>query len=249
VSPAALRISDLAAGYGRVPALHGISLHVEAGELVALLGANGAGKTTTMLSIAGELTPMAGQIEILGHPAGGRRPFQVARLGLALVPENRGIFPQLTVAENLRVRLRDRKTAHVTDEVFDHFPALRPLTGRKAGLLSGGEQQMLGLGCALVARPGLLLIDELSHGLAPVVLDRLLPVLRAIATDRQLGVLLVEQHVAAALSVADRGYVLSRGRVVTAGTAEELRARADLLEASYLGGIAPLVGPVRPGGD
>jgi branched-chain amino acid transport system ATP-binding protein len=123
--------------------------------------------------------------------------------------------------------------------VFDHFPALRPLTGRKAGLLSGGEQQMLGLGCALVANPKLLLIDELSHGLAPVVLDRLLPVLRTIASDRQLAVLLVEQHVAAALSVADRAYVLSRGRVVTAGTAGELRARADVLEASYLGGIAP----------
>jgi branched-chain amino acid transport system ATP-binding protein len=242
---AALRVTDLIAGYGHVPALHGISLLVEAGELVALLGANGAGKTTTMLSIAGELTPMSGQIEILGKPGGGLRPYQVARLGVALVPENRGIFPQLTVAENLRLRLRAGK-ASVTDDVFDHFPALRQLTGRKAGLLSGGEQQMLGLGCALVANPKLLLIDELSHGLAPVVLEKLLPVLRTIASDRQLAVLLVEQHVAAALSVADRAYVLSRGRVVTAGSAAELRARADVLEASYLGGIAP---PVPPGSD
>ena len=238
MTPAALQVTDLTAGYGRVPALHGISLHVQAGELVALLGANGAGKTTTMLGIAGELAPMSGQIEILGKPAGGQRPYQVARLGVALVPQNRGVFPQLTVAENLRLRLRGGRPA-ASDEVFDHFPALRPLTGRKAGLLSGGEQQMLGLGCALVANPKLLLIDELSHGLAPVVLDRLLPVLRTIASARQLAVLLVEQHVAAALSVADRAYVLSRGRVVTAGTAGELRARADVLEASYLGGIAP----------
>jgi branched-chain amino acid transport system ATP-binding protein len=233
----ALRVTDLTAGYGHAPALHGISLHVEAGELVALLGANGAGKTTTMLSIAGELTPMSGQIEILGKPAAGQRPHQVARLGVALVPENRGIFPQLTVADNLRLRLRAGKPA-VTDEVFDYFPALRPLTRRKAGLLSGGEQQMLGLGCALVSSPKLLLIDELSHGLAPVVLDGLLPALRTVAAERQLAVLLVEQHVTAALSVAARAYVLSRGRVVTAGSAEELRAQADVLEGSYLGGIA-----------
>ena len=233
----ALRVTQLTAGYGRAPALHGISLHVEAGELVALLGANGAGKTTTMFSIAGQLTPMSGQIEILGKPARGLRPHQVARLGVALVPENRGIFSQLTVAENLRLRLRSGKPA-ARDEVFDHFPALQPLTRRKAGLLSGGEQQMLGLGCALVSSPKLLLIDELSHGLAPVVLDRLLPVLRTIAAQRQLAVLLVEQHVTAALRVADRAYVLSRGRVVTAGSAAELRAQADVLEASYLGGIA-----------
>ena len=246
MTPAALRVTDLTAGYGHAPALHGISLRVEAGELVALLGANGAGKTTTMLTIAGELTPMSGQIEIFGKPASGQRPYQLARLGVALVPENRGIFPQLTVAENLRLRLYGGKPT-VTDEVLDHFPALRPLTGRKAGLLSGGEQQMLGLGCALVANPKLLLIDELSHGLAPVVLDRLLPVLRDIAADRQLAVLLVEQHVAAALSVADRAYVLSRGRVVTAGSAAELGAQAAVLEASYLGGLAPPAGP--PGSD
>jgi branched-chain amino acid transport system ATP-binding protein len=245
MTPAALTVTDLTAGYGHAPALHGISLHVEAGEMVALLGANGAGKTTTMLSIAGELTPMSGQIEIFGKPGGGQRPYQVARLGVALVPENRGIFPQLTVAENLRLRLRAGKPA-VTDEVFDHFPTLRPLSGRKAGLLSGGEQQMLGFGCALVSSPRLLLIDELSHGLAPVVLDRLLPVLRTIAADRQLAVLLVEQHVAAALSVADRAYVLSRGRVITAGSATDLRAQADVLEASYLGGIAP---PPAPSGS
>jgi branched-chain amino acid transport system ATP-binding protein len=237
MTPAALRVTDLTAGYGHAPALHEISLHVEAGELVALLGANGAGKTTTMRSIVGELTPMSGQIEILGRPAASQRPHQIAGLGVALVPANRGIFPQLTVAENLRLRIRSRKPA-VTDEVFDHFPALRRLTSRKAGLLSGGEQQMLGLGCALVSSPKLLLIDELSHGLAPVALDKLLPVLRAIASDRQLAVLLVEQHVAAALSVADRAYVLSRGRIVTAGSAAELRARVDVLEATYLGGIA-----------
>ena len=241
----ALRITDLTAGYGRSPALHGISLHVEAGELVALLGANGAGKTTAMLSIAGELTPMSGQIEIFGQPGGGRRPHQVARLGVALVPENRGIFRQLTVAENLRLRL-GRGRPEAADEVFDHFPALRPLTRRKAGLLSGGEQQMLGLGCALVSSPKLLLIDELSHGLAPVVLDKLLAALRTIAGDRQLAVLLVEQHVAAALTVADRAYVLSRGQVVTAGSAADLRARADVLEASYLGGVSP---PPAPSGS
>ena len=237
----ALRVTNLTAGYGHAPALHEISLHVAPGELIALLGANGAGKTTAMLSIAGELTPMSGQIEILGTPAAGQSPHQVTRLGLAFVPENRGIFSQLTVAENLRLRLR-RARPTAADEVFDHFPALRPLARYKAGLLSGGEQQMLGLGCALVSSPRLLLIDELSHGLAPVLLDRLLPVLRTVATERQLAVLLVEQHVAAALSVADRGYVLSRGRVVTAGSATELRAQVDVLEASYLGGIAAAPG-------
>jgi branched-chain amino acid transport system ATP-binding protein len=237
MTPAALRVTDLTAGYGHAPALHGISLHAEAGELVAILGANGAGKTTTMLSIAGELKPMSGQVEILGRPATGQPPHQIARMGVALVPENRGIFAQLTVAENLRLRLR-RAAPAAADEVFDHFPALRALTRRKAGLLSGGEQQMLGLGCALASEPKLLLIDELSHGLAPVVLDKLLPALRAIASERQLAVLLIEQHVAAALSVADRAYVLSRGRIVTAGSAAELRAQADVLEASYLGGTA-----------
>jgi branched-chain amino acid transport system ATP-binding protein len=244
MTPAALRVTDLTAGYGHAPALHEISLHVEAGELVALLGANGAGKTTTMRSIVGELTPMSGQIEILGQPAARKRPDQVARMGAALVPESRGIFAQLTVAENLRLRQR-RGEPDAAGEIFDHFPALRPLTRRKAGLLSGGEQQMLGLGCALASNPRLLLIDELSHGLAPVVLEQLLPVLRTIASKRQLAVLLVEQHIGAALSVADRAYVLSRGLIVTEGPAADLRASSDVLEATYLGGIAPP--PAQPG--
>jgi branched-chain amino acid transport system ATP-binding protein len=155
-------------------------------------------------------------------------------MGLALVPEDRGLFHQLTVAENLR--LRQRRNSGVThDTVFEHFPALGPLANRRAGLLSGGEQQMLALGCALCAQPRALMIDEMSLGLAPIIVERLLPVVRDIATETGMAVVLVEQHVAAALAVADRAYVLSHGELVMQDTAAALTARPELLEASYLG--------------
>jgi len=152
------------------------------------------------------------------------------------VPDDRGIFHQLTVAENLRLH-RPRRARIPVTAVFEHFPALADLVDRKAGLLSGGEQQMLALGCALMAEPRVLMIDEMSLGLAPIIVERLLPVVRQIATAANMGVLLVEQHVAAALAVADRAYVMSHGELVLHDSAVALASRPELLEASYLGEI------------
>src|SRR5258708_1207029 len=237
MSDIVIRVTDLVAGHHGTAAVHGLRLQVAAGEIVALLGANGAGKTTTLLTIAGKLAPIAGSIEVLGTTVGGLPTHRIARLGLSLVPEDRGVFFGLTVTENLRVHTR-RGTPAADDEVFDHFPALRPLASRKAGLLSGGEQQMLGLGCALMSRPKVLLIDEMSHGLARIVVETLLPVIRAIAGSRNMAVLLVEQHIGAALAIADRAYVLQRGTTVCDGDIAALRGNPDILTSGYLGGPA-----------
>ena len=226
---AVLELIELNAGYGGVPVVRDVSLTVHAGEVVALLGANGAGKTTTLLTAAGVLRPARGEVRLLGHSVSGRRPHQIAREGLMLVPDDRGVFHALTVRENLRLG-----GSPDLDHAFELFGALRPLQGRRCGLLSGGEQQMLGLAKAVLARPRVLLVDELSLGLAPVIVQRLLPTLRQLALERDIGVLLVEQHTQMALSVAHRAYVMRRGKIVLEGEATELRARQDLLEASYL---------------
>jgi branched-chain amino acid transport system ATP-binding protein len=227
---AALEITNLTAGYGALPVVRGISLTVAEGEVVALLGANGAGKSTTLLAAAGVLRASSGDIRVLGRSVLGRRPHQIARDGLTLVPDDRGVFHGLTVRENLRLgRGRD------LERVLAVFPALRPLLARRCGVLSGGEQQMLGLAKALLAEPRVLLIDELSLGLAPVIVERLLPVIRQTAIARRIGVLLVEQHTPMALSVADRVYVMRRGEIALEDDAAELRRRRDLLEATYLG--------------
>jgi branched-chain amino acid transport system ATP-binding protein len=230
-----LEISDLVVSYDATVVLRGVTVHVDAGEIVALLGANGAGKTTLLSTISGLLRPSSGSLDVLGDRAPHRHPHAIARQGLAHVPEERAIFADLTVEENLRLGRRRRGPI---DLAFGYFPALAELRRRRAGLLSGGEQQMLALGRAICSGPRLLLVDEMSLGLAPILVERLLPVLRAVARNTACGVLLVEQHVDLALDVADRAYVLGRGRVVLEGTARELRGQRRILESSYLGDTA-----------
>jgi branched-chain amino acid transport system ATP-binding protein len=231
-----LDIAGLSAGYEGVPVVRGLDLHVEEGEVVALLGPNGAGKTTTLLTVSGLLAPLAGQVTVLGRSVRARSAHRIAREGVAHVAEDRCLFFQLTVRENLR--LGAARGSAATSRALEYFPSLEGLMDRRAGLLSGGEQQMLAMARALAGRPKLLMVDEMSLGLAPIIVERLLPVLRRIADETGVGVLLVEQHVHLALEVADRGYVLSHGDLVLSGPAGELHDNLALLETSYLGGAA-----------
>ena len=235
----ALAVRDLFAGYRGVPVVRELSLEVRPGEVVALLGPNGAGKTTTLETIAGLHRPISGTVELSGENVGGKPAYVLARRSLALVPEGRALFPGLTVREHLRLAGggRGQRAGH-EEELLEMLPELRKCLGRKAGLLSGGEQQMLAVGRALVTRPRLLLVDEMSLGLAPVIVERLLPILRRAADELGSSVLFVEQHVALALEISDRAYVLTHGRIRLEGPAAELRERRDLLAASYLGETA-----------
>jgi branched-chain amino acid transport system ATP-binding protein len=228
-----LKLDSLTAGYEDAAVLRDLDLTVEKGEVVALLGANGAGKTTTLRAISGIVHPMHGRIELDGQDLAGTSISARARMGIAHVPEDRGVFFGLTVEEHFRLGSRGERLDEET--AYRHFPALAELRDRRCGLLSGGEQQMLAVGRALARHPRLLLLDELSLGLAPLIVERLLPVVREYATESGCGVLLVEQHVQLALTVADRGYVLSHGELVLHDRAEALRANRDLLMASYFG--------------
>ncbi len=229
-----LTIEGLDTGYDGVAVVRGLDLHVDAGEVVALLGPNGAGKTTTLMTISGMGSVLAGSVTVMGRAVPRlRQAHKVARWGVTHVPENRGILFQLTVRENLELA-KTRGRVDIARAV-DFFPALGPLMNRRGGLLSGGEQQMLALGRAIVADPRLLMVDEMSLGLAPVIYEELMPVVRRIADETGAGVLLVEQHVDLALEVSDRGCVLSHGDLVMAGTAADLLADRHLLDASYLG--------------
>ena len=232
---ALLELEDVEARYGPVHVLHGISLAVEEGSIVAVLGPNGAGKTTTLRAVSGTVR-RSGRIAFDGQPLGRLGPAAVTRLGVAHVPEGRGTFAELTVWENLRLGAYTRRGSiqPELERVFYYFPWLSDRRRQEAGTLSGGEQQMLALARAFVLRPRLLLLDEPSLGLAPVLVAELFRIVRQMNKDEGLTVLIVEQNAHLALEAAHAGYVLEAGRVVLAGTSEELQAD-DSIRRSYLG--------------
>jgi branched-chain amino acid transport system ATP-binding protein len=226
-----LQLDKIDVSYGSSWILKGVSLAVPAGGVVALLGRNGAGKSTTLKTIMGLVAPRAGTVQLDGVPIGGRPPHAVNRLGIAYVPEERRIFRDLTVDEHLAIATRS--PAWTAERVFGVFPALAPLRNRRGRFLSGGEQQMLAIARALVTGPRLLLLDEPSQGLAPVIVDAVIASIEAMR-DEGLAILLVEQNVELALDVADRAVIVDQGAIVFDGTAGELRERGDL-QTTYLG--------------
>ena len=234
-----LELKDVHARYGPIRALHGVSLTVDEGEVVALLGANGAGKTTTLRSIS-SMTRTSGDIVFDGRGIARRSPEYAARLGIAHVPEGRGLFPELTVWENLRMgavgpgRGRGARLEEEAKRVIGYFPWIDRRRDQPAATLSGGEQQMLALGRALVSRPRLLMLDEPSLGLAPTVVRELFAIVHRLNDEEGLTVLVVEQNATIALDVASRAYVLEVGRVAVEGTSDELQ-RHEGVRKSYLG--------------
>ena len=232
-----LELNDIHARYGAITALRGVSIEVQEGELVALLGVNGAGKSTTLACIAGVLRPWQGEIQFQGGSILGKTPEQIARLGISLVPEGRDIFPSLTVEENLRLGAytRSEKSEYRRNlgEVFELFPVLKERFQQPGGTLSGGEQQQLAIARALMSSPRLLMLDEPSLGLAPVLVDQIFDLIARLH-QRGVTILLVEQNVDRTLEIVDRAYVLSTGLIKSQGTPQELRAHADI-EGIYMG--------------
>jgi branched-chain amino acid transport system ATP-binding protein len=230
-----LDVVDIEVRYGAIAALKGITFTVGEGEIVALLGANGAGKTTTQKTVSGMLRPVAGSITYAGRRIDGIPAHELIRLGICHVPEGRHVFPRMTVSENLDMGAFRFKTVDKDDldRVLELFPRLRERFKQQAGTLSGGEQQMLAIGRALMGKPQLLLLDEPSMGLAPLIVAQIFDIVREI-NKSGVTVLLVEQNAAQALSLADRGYVLETGEIVLAGTGQELLAD-DRIRAAYLG--------------
>jgi len=237
-----LEVSGIDVYYGHIQALRDVSLRVDDGEFVALIGANGAGKTTTLRTISGLLRPLVGSVSIDGKRIDKMRPEDIVALGVSHLPEGRGMFPSLTVEENLKMgyytkRSDRRKWKEGVDRVTTLFPRLKERWTQAAGTMSGGEQQMLALGRALLPGPRLLMVDELSLGLAPVVVQQLFALLKEINSDGT-TILLVEQYVNQALRIAHRAYVLEKGTVTIEGNAKTLLESSDVVQASYMGGHA-----------
>ena len=228
-----LELRDVKARYGPIRALHGVSLTVDEGEVVALLGANGAGKTTTLRSVS-NMVRTNGEIVFDGSRLTRRSPEFVARRGIAHVPEGRGLFPELTVWENLRMGARGRLADKEAERVVEAFPWIERRRDQQAATLSGGEQQMLALARALASKPRLLMLDEPSLGLAPTIVRELFGIVRRLNEEEGLTVLVVEQNATIALSLASRAYVLEVGKVAVEGTSDELE-RHEAVRKSYLG--------------
>lgn len=234
-----LELIGVDASYGKVQALRGVSLRVGTGEMVALLGANGAGKTTTLRAISGQVAVHGGRVEFDGADITGCAPERTAAMGIAHIPQGRGIFSEMTVWQNLKMggfaqRLKTPVFTSRAEEVLDIFPRLRDRIDQVAGTMSGGEQQMLAIGRALIGAPRLLMLDEPSHGLAPKIVEDVFVLLSKLAASG-VGLLIVEQYAATALKVVHRGYVLERGRVSVEGEAEALLRDRRSLVGAYLG--------------
>ncbi len=241
-----LSVRNLETWYGPVAAMKGVSLDLLPGRIVTVLGANGAGKTTLLNTIAGVVDPFKGSVEFHGEPLHGLDPDAVARKGVVLVPEGRQVFPFLTVAENLRMGAfarRSREGLHADmDRVYQWFPRLRERERQAGGLLSGGEQQMLAIGRALMSQPEVLLLDEPSLGLSPLLTREIFRIVERINAETGMSILVVEQNAAIALATAHDGYIMELGRVVAAGPCAELREKDDVKEF-YLGGAAARQAP------
>jgi branched-chain amino acid transport system ATP-binding protein len=240
----AIVVESLWAGYAGVPAVRDVSFSCEPGEVVSVLGPNGAGKTTTLLAVSGAIQPISGKVVLSGTDVTGRPPQSTARRGLILVPDDRGLFPNLTVEEHLSLALRSaparRKDAPAVsrDDVLSRFPRLQEVVRRQCSYLSGGEQQMLAIAKALLLAPRVLLVDELSMGLAPIIVQALLPQLGELARDTGMAVVIVEQHYELALTISTRALVLNHGEVMLSGVAADWLQHPELVERAYFGGPA-----------
>jgi branched-chain amino acid transport system ATP-binding protein len=233
-----LSVESVSSGYGKILTINDISIHVKGGEVLVLLGANGAGKSTLLKTISGSLRPRSGRILFQDRKIDGKKPHSIVRMGIIQVPEGRGILTRMTVRENLEMGayIRADKTVVAGDleKIFQKFPILRDRAGQSAGTLSGGEQQMLAIGRGLLGRPKLLLLDEPSLGLAPVVVGFIFETIQDLRDKDGKTILLVEQNANQALTVADRGYVLETGRIVLEGKSKDLRDNEEI-QMAYLG--------------
>ena len=233
-----MSISDLNVSYGSIRAIHGVSLEVHEGEILSIIGANGAGKTTLLKTVTGLLRPESGDIRYRGKEIGRERPDRLVQMGICMVPEGRRVFPDLTVKENLELGGYSVKSRHMRQELFDlslhTFPRLRERLTQHAGTLSGGEQQMLAVGRALMANPRLLLLDEPSMGLSPIITKEIFSLIRTINTEKRISMMLVEQNAHMALEHSHRTYVLETGKVVMEGISSQVKCNPAVVEA-YLG--------------